>query len=412
MSVSEERTRLRIAVASGDGAEVVRILKGHPWPVDALQLIGDGLRCAITQGVDDALPLAAVCLAALHNRGWTGDQELIDAFGSAGSPTQARLAPLAVDLEDLAMVLEGDPTSGGGRIDLHTGEVLPEFLFDEAVTGEEVEGADDEERWLWVDCEGSRAGYRDMEWFVDDLEDRDVAHRLSAALGGRGPFRRFKDVLFQWPDLTEQWHSFHEDRQRGRARSWLASAGYAATLPGLGDTPEQLTEAPEGLLPSAQDGRGSTDQSADRASLLHFLSAQREAALAIADGLSEGDAVRSVVPSGWTVLDLLFHLGEVEQHWFAFALGGDPAHTPVVAGKPLTLSSARVAYRAEIERSDRLLALFALDDEPAIVPAQLPGEIATVRDVVLHVIEEIARHAGHLDIARELLDGQTGLGPR
>ncbi len=39
-------------------------------------------------------------------------------------------------------------------------------------------------------------------------------------------------------------------------------------------------------------------------------------------------------------------------------------------------------------------------------------EIQTVRDVILHMIEELARHAGHLDIARELLDGQIGRGPR
>jgi hypothetical protein len=40
------------------------------------------------------------------------------------------------------------------------------------------------------------------------------------------------------------------------------------------------------------------------------------------------------------------------------------------------------------------------------------GDDMTVRDVVLHMIEETARHAGHLDIARELIDGRTGLGPR
>jgi hypothetical protein len=39
-------------------------------------------------------------------------------------------------------------------------------------------------------------------------------------------------------------------------------------------------------------------------------------------------------------------------------------------------------------------------------------EIHSVRGVVLHIIEETARHAGHLDIARELIDGRTGLGPR
>jgi hypothetical protein len=66
----------------------------------------------------------------------------------------------------------------------------------------------------------------------------------------------------------------------------------------------------------------------------------------------------------------------------------------------------------EIERSDRLLAGFDLDEPPTETPEELPGEIQTVRDVVLHVIEEVARHAGHLDIARELLDGATGLGPR
>jgi hypothetical protein len=42
----------------------------------------------------------------------------------------------------------------------------------------------------------------------------------------------------------------------------------------------------------------------------------------------------------------------------------------------------------------------------------LPTDLGTVREVVLHLVEETARHAGHLDIARELLDGRTGLGPR
>ncbi len=150
----------------------------------------------------------------------------------------------------------------------------------------------------------------------------------------------------------------------------------------------------------------------ERAALLHFVNAQRAAALAVLDGLSEEDARRSVVPSGWTPLSLTEHLGGVERHWFAFALGGDVAHTAAQPGTPNTLKAAITAYEAEIERSDRLLTGFALDDPPTVVPPELPGEIHTVRDVLLHVIEEVARHAGHLDIARELLDGRTGLGPR
>ena len=58
------------------------------------------------------------------------------------------------------------------------------------------------------------------------------------------------------------------------------------------------------------------------------------------------------------------------------------------------------------------LAGLTLDDPLTLQPDELVGEVTTVRGVLLHVIEEVARHAGHLDIARELLDGRTGLGAR
>lgn len=157
---------------------------------------------------------------------------------------------------------------------------------------------------------------------------------------------------------------------------------------------------------------GTTTAKDERAALLHFLAAQRRCALALLEGLSDADAGRTVVPSGWTPLTMADHLGGVERHWFGFVLGGDATWTRAVPGEPRTLDEAVRAYRAEIERSDRLLAGFAPDDPVTAVPEQLPGEIRTVRDVLLHVVEELARHCGHLDIARELLDGRTGLGPR
>ena len=148
----------------------------------------------------------------------------------------------------------------------------------------------------------------------------------------------------------------------------------------------------------------------ERAALRHFLTAQRHAALAVVEGMSDPDARTSIVPSGWTPLSLITHLAGVERHWFAFVLGGDLAQA--LPGTLETLDDAVADYRSEIERSDRLLTRFDLDEPPTRIPDELPGEIRTVRDVVLHVIEETARHAGHLDIARELLDGRTGLGPR
>jgi hypothetical protein len=52
MPGSDQRRRLQAALARGDGADVVQLVTGRPWPVDALQLIGDGLLTAIGQDVD------------------------------------------------------------------------------------------------------------------------------------------------------------------------------------------------------------------------------------------------------------------------------------------------------------------------------------------------------------------------
>lgn len=150
----------------------------------------------------------------------------------------------------------------------------------------------------------------------------------------------------------------------------------------------------------------------ERRALLHFLAAGRGAVLQVVEGLSESDARRSVVPSGWSTVDLLVHLGGVERHWFLRTLAGDTTDPPARPGLVTTLADAVASYRAECARSDRILSAFTLDDPLTVEPDELAGEVTTVRGVLLHVIEEVARHAGHLDIARELLDGRTGLGPR
>jgi hypothetical protein len=138
------------------------------------------------------------------------------------------LRALPVDLEELAGILEGDPLSVGGGIDIRTGEVWPQGAIEYALeTGEEDEDtADDPERWLAVHGEGSREGYRDMALFVASVEDPGRAERLAIAIRGRGAFRRFKVELARRPGELERWHALSEERQRGRARSWLTAAGY------------------------------------------------------------------------------------------------------------------------------------------------------------------------------------------
>jgi hypothetical protein len=218
----------------GDGAQLVAMLAEQGWPDDALQIIGDGLLAAERTEPDGAAKLARECVAVLRGRGWEGDEELAETLEARlGVTPRALRRPLPVDLDELAAVLEGDPLQGGGRIDLTTGDVWPQPAIEYAreVGDEDEDDEGDAERWLWFDSEGSGAGYRDMELFIDWVEDPDIADRLSIAIQGRGAFRRFKDTLTRWPQLLDRWYAFSEDRQRGRARAWLAVEGYTAIPP-------------------------------------------------------------------------------------------------------------------------------------------------------------------------------------
>jgi hypothetical protein len=218
---AEAAKELHAAVFRGDGAAIVEVVRGR-LPDVALQLAGDGLLDAVAQGVPDAAELAAQCAAALRERAWTGDEELAGqllAIVNQGATPMLRSLP--VDLDQLAELLEGDPRQGGGWIDLETGDCWPELA-----DYEENEDDEDEGRRLYVECEGSHSGYWDMELFITTMDDPAIVDRLEIAIRGKGAFRRFKDVLSRWPEELQGYFQLSEERQRGRARAWLAAAGY------------------------------------------------------------------------------------------------------------------------------------------------------------------------------------------
>ena len=225
----DRRAELRVLLAEGDSERLLDVL-ANDWPGDALQLVGDALGRGAIVGSGHGADLARRCAAELRSRDWEGDGELAAVLEARlGSGPVRLLRPIAVDLDELAMVLEGDPAQGGGRIDLRTGEVWPAAAIEYAQESGDLDDDDDEDRWLWVTCEGSRDGYRDMELFTALLDDADLASRLERALTGRGVFRRFKDVLAESPTDLQRWYAFSDERQRGRARAWLAAEGYATT---------------------------------------------------------------------------------------------------------------------------------------------------------------------------------------
>ena len=213
---------LRGAAFRGDRS-IVEVVRGR-LSDEVLQLAGDCILDAVAQGVPEAPELAAQCAALLRKRTWDGDEELADQLEAVLSlgPTPM-LRPLPVDLEQLASALEGDPVYGGGRIDLKTGECWP---WGPDYDDEALDEDNDEDRWLYVECVGSHQGYRDMELFIATVDDPNIVDRLEIAISGKGAFRRFKDVLSRWPEELHRYFLFSGERQRGRARAWLAAAGY------------------------------------------------------------------------------------------------------------------------------------------------------------------------------------------
>jgi uncharacterized damage-inducible protein DinB len=154
----------------------------------------------------------------------------------------------------------------------------------------------------------------------------------------------------------------------------------------------------------------------EKDALLVSLNAQREHVLGALDGLSEDDLRRPVLPSGWTALGMVRHLAlEVEQFWFR----------GTVAGEPLTLTSGdeawrvpadvpgaaiRALYRDEIAKANAIIEATPIDAMPTWWPDFFPGlPPRPLRTTLLHVITETATHAGHLDAARELIDGAQWL---
>ena len=148
--------------------------------------------------------------------------------------------------------------------------------------------------------------------------------------------------------------------------------------------------------------------------LASSLADQRDHVLGILEGLSEEDLQRPLLPSRWTCAGLVHHLAiDVERFWFrAVVAGGQlPEDEPDNAWQvpaDLTATAVLDAYRREVELADAIIAATSLDSPPAWWPEDLFGSwrLDDLREILLHVIAETACHAGHLDAARELIDGR------
>jgi uncharacterized damage-inducible protein DinB len=168
----------------------------------------------------------------------------------------------------------------------------------------------------------------------------------------------------------------------------------------------------------------SLDDQEERAALIGALDYQRASVLAVADGLAEDLWHTSVVPSGWTAAGIIEHLGGAERHWFQEIVVGTEMDLPWDEGLPpydpfgamvCERPSADIVayYRAQCQRSNDVIGRTSLTAAPVGIHRSTDhDQPSNLREIMLHMIEETAAHSGHLEIGRELLDGQTRLGLR
>ncbi|MEV8547592.1 DinB family protein [Streptomyces sp. NPDC051572] len=172
-------------------------------------------------------------------------------------------------------------------------------------------------------------------------------------------------------------------------------------------------------MPVTEDASETAPDNEVRA-LLRVLAGQRRHVLGILDGLDAEALRRPVLPSGWHCLGLVQHLAlDVERFWFRAVVAGEEE---IIRGLTSGDEAWNVApearasdvldgYRQDAEFSDTVITTTPADGVLAWWPQDLFGapHLHTLRDVLLHVITETACHAGHLDAARELIDGRRWL---
>ncbi len=150
--------------------------------------------------------------------------------------------------------------------------------------------------------------------------------------------------------------------------------------------------------------------------LLGYLSYFRSVLASKLHGLPDQELRSSRLPSGWTPLELLKHLRYVELRWLWWGFEGQPVPDPWAdsAGGRWQVSPDETLDDLLIQLSEQARVTRAVVLSHDLADAGQPGdrwdgaEPPPLQRVLLHLVQEYARHIGHLDVVRELIDGTVG----
>lgn len=158
----------------------------------------------------------------------------------------------------------------------------------------------------------------------------------------------------------------------------------------------------------------------EKTMLSAFLDRYRETMIWKLNGLSTEQAARRIVPSPTTLLGIIKHLAYVERGWFRLRFAGEKVTFPWMEEEDDqdpewriqpgdTIENVTALYEDEVARSREIVASASLDDLAKYSgPPEHTQNPRSLRWIMIHMIEETARHAGHADILRELTDGSIG----
>ena len=159
----------------------------------------------------------------------------------------------------------------------------------------------------------------------------------------------------------------------------------------------------------------------EKMTLVDMLDMQRSILLWKLEGVSQDDARRSFVASGTCLVCVVKHMAWVEQWWFLDFIGGGSPDYPWSADDPDAdfriepdemIESISQSYADSLAQANVVIAAAQNLDITGTLPNyESDRSVRSLRWVLVHMIEETARHAGQLDIIRELIDGSTGYYP-
>ena len=132
---------------------------------------------------------------------------------------------LHVDLGELCEAIDSSSYENQYYLDLTTGEILftSENMDDEETSKLKDQIEEKFDRYEPIPKAESHEGYWDMQDFIATIEDEHLVELLEEAINRKGAFRRFKDMLLNYPEERERWFQFKDDRMEERALEWLES---------------------------------------------------------------------------------------------------------------------------------------------------------------------------------------------